>query len=673
MVTSTENDLPMRATCEEILAFARRCRVPRLRALGEFADGELVIPEGTYRGLRFRRHRQPFAGLLLDAMSTGRWPRTAIVGCVQAGKTLLGWVTPLLYHLFELNETVICGIPTADVAGDKWAEEIEPAIRASRYAHLLPKRGPGSRGGTIRDRVKFRNGATLRFMSGRGRDEQRSSFTARVVLVTEVDKFDEAGEASKESDPITQLENRASATDAPDRRIYLECTASYPTGRIWREYTSGTCSRIAVPCPHCGGYVTPEREDLVGWQDAAGKEEARRAACFRCPSCETRLSDDDRRAMNLAGVLVHRGQEIAPDGTITGPEPDTDTLGFRWNAFNNLFWSPGTIGAVEWTAAHAEDEENAEKEALQFYWARPYEPPEIDLTPLDTQQVKSRVSLLGKGVCPTQTVFLTLGIDIGKWLAHWTLIAWQPGGAAHVADYDLVELDADRLGTERACLVGLREFRDRIEAGWIRDGSGEQITPAQIWIDAAYQDSREAVYQFCRESSTSLIDARYRPCWGYGQTQERGFKHYSHPDRTDQNVRLVGHHFHYTRARKAKLLLVRLNADYYKSDVHQRLAIEPTAPEAMTLYHASRGHHNKFAHHICAEKPKQVFTPGRGMEVVWEKVAKNNHWLDATSLAVAAGRACGAAGPIPSAQPATAPKADDQAGWFARQKRKGGK
>ncbi len=373
---------------EELDWLFRNCRAPRVRTMRQFAEDEIVIVEGPFAGRKFRCDRQPFSGLFFDAIDSGLYNRSAVVGCVQGGKSLIGYVIPLLYHNFELQETAICGVPTIDVANDKWAEEFLPVTRASRYEKFLPRTGEGSRGGKIKSAVRFVHGVTLKFMSALS---PILSFTSRVVGMTEIDQYDQAGSTSRETDPVSKLEARAKAFD-DRKRIYMECTCTTATGRIWQEYTGGTQSRICCPCPHCGQHVTPEREHLVGWEGAETIEDARDAAHFVCPACAAPLSEAERKTMNARARLVHHGQEISPDGTITGDPPRTKTLGFRFSAFNNLFWSPGSIGADEWAAQRAEDEENAEREMCQFIWAVPWQPPDLDLIPVDAETIRRRTA-----------------------------------------------------------------------------------------------------------------------------------------------------------------------------------------------------------------------------------------------------------------------------------------
>jgi phage terminase large subunit GpA-like protein len=135
--------------------------------------------------------------------------------------------------------------------------------------------------------------------------------------------------------------------------------------RTWHEYTRGTKSRIVLPC-QCRAWVSPEREHLTGWQGAQNQERAKITSAFACPACSQVWSDKQRVQANSNSVLVHDGQSIDNEGSVVGDPPQTDTLGFRWSAVNNLFLTGGEVGADEWRASHSADEENAEREMRQF-------------------------------------------------------------------------------------------------------------------------------------------------------------------------------------------------------------------------------------------------------------------------------------------------------------------
>ncbi len=616
-----------------LMRFCKMARVEPLRSMREFAESEIIIPDGPYRGRKFSCTRQPYSGLWFDLIDLGIWQRHFAVGPTQSGKSLCGYVIPGIYHLFEIQETAICGRPSMDIAGDKWREDFLPVIEASRYKEYLPRRGAGSRGGNP-TAIKFLNGSTLKFMSGGGDDKKRASFTSRVLLITEVDGLDLAGEASREADKITQMEARTMAY-GDRRRIYGECTASIETGRIWTEYANGTQSRIALPCPKCGEYVSPERAHLLGWQEAENELEAKRNAHFCCPVCAEPWSDAERRVANETAIVLHDGQAVVPcEGAankirIEGEPKPTETLGFRWSGVNNLFQSAGAIGLKEYKAARSEDEENAEKEMLQFYWAVPHKPDKTELLPLNVQAIYSRIVPLAQGIVPPHTKFITVGADLGKYLIHWSAVAWQENATGHILDYGRIEVPSQELGVEQGILNGLRQLRDKLDHGY----QGRVID--QVFVDSGWQP--DSVVKFCRDRESG---GKYRPSKGFGTTQyRRGFSDKS-PGAV--NIRYVGQKYHIAWVPTQHANLVEIDVDYWKSFVHARLSIPVGSEGALTLFdEPSRLNHLGFAKHLTAERQVEEFIEGRGQILRWEVIRENNHWLDALTLAGTAGHLMG--------------------------------
>ena len=613
-------------------AYLRLARPQRLRSMREFAEAEIVIPDGPHAGRRFRCSRQPYTGLWFDAVDSGQWTRCVATGPTQSGKTLACFVIPMLYHLFEMGETVICGLPDMDMASDKWREDILPAIEQSRYRELLPRRGGGSRGGRV-ESLKFSNGATLKFMSGGGGDKSRAGFTSRVVVITESDGMDQPGMSSRESDKITQLEARTRAY-GNRKRIYMECTVSTEQGRTWQEYVHGTKSRIVLPCRQCQGWVSPEREHLTGWQGAESQPAARATGAFSCPECDQPWTAEERHEANLRAQLVHRDQTIDTEGNLEGEPPATDTLGFRWSAVNNLFATPGEIAADEWRASHSPDEENAKREMRQFVWCLPLAPVKWEETALEAHELAARMIDLPRGVVPSTATKLTLAADLGKYLVHWIVVAWSEGAAGHIVDYGRLEVASDDLGVEQATLITLRELRDMALEGWpVASPEGQRLAPHMTWIDAGYMTP--VVYAFCREDAK-----RFAPAVGRGATQQRT-QWYNRPTHTGSLVKHIGEGFHINWLPAERLHLVEVDADHWKTWVHQRLSTPMGGRGAMTLFHAPVQDHLALAKHLTAERKTEEFVAGKGVVVKWERIRKQNHWFDALYNACVAGNYCG--------------------------------
>src|ERR1035437_2671123 len=153
------------AVARSLQVITQQARVRSLRTMAQFAEDDIIIPTGPFAGLPFRIDRQPFARLWFHEVDAGRWRRLFWTGPQQSSKTLL-LVIALMYHLFEIEETAIFGIPTLDLVGQKWERDIKPVIEASRYRDMIPSTGTGSRGGRV-EQITFRNGVTLLFRTDR--------------------------------------------------------------------------------------------------------------------------------------------------------------------------------------------------------------------------------------------------------------------------------------------------------------------------------------------------------------------------------------------------------------------------------------------------------------------------------------------------------------------------
>jgi phage terminase large subunit GpA-like protein len=299
-------------------AYLRHVVIRPYRSLYQFAEQEIVLPDGPYQGQRFRCSRQPSHGAFFRAVDSGNYFRYACTGPQQSGKTLAFVVIPILYHLFERQQTVLFGLPTMEMANDKWKMDIRPAIEASRYAQYLPKKGGGSGGGTP-ELIQFSNGANLKFITAGGGDEKRAGFTGPILVVTEVSHLDEVGGKSDEATKLKQMEGRVRAYRASGQaRIYLESTVTVEQGRIWQEWSQGTAGEVVFRCPSCPEWIAPSREHLIGWHDAQTESQAESLARWACPECGI-VFDDAKRLQALQQCkLRHRGQTIDEQGNISG-------------------------------------------------------------------------------------------------------------------------------------------------------------------------------------------------------------------------------------------------------------------------------------------------------------------------------------------------------------------
>jgi phage terminase large subunit GpA-like protein len=495
-----------------MLAMDRFCNAVRLqkyRTIAQFAEQEIWLPPGGPRsGEKFELDAQPWVRHWFQLIDSGQYGRFALVKPGQVGGSLAGFNIPLMYHLFERRESTGVGVPDMTMAWDKWVDDIEPIIAASQYKDLIPSIGKGSKGGKF-EAIQFKNGSTMKFMSAGGGDKKRAGKTLRALVVTEADGFDEAKETSREGDPISQMEARLNAFSLMARRVYLECTASIPKGRIWQEWLNGLSALLRLPCPACQSLVALEREHLKGWQQAPNEVMAFRNARFHCPICDHPWTEDERKEANRRAVLVCRGQEVTPDGRVVGSRPETITASLRVSAAQNMLLKAGDFGWKEWKAKFMPDaEENNLKSLYQFTWAMPWEF-DANATGINEEVVASRLTGLPRGVLPEDTETLVAQIDLHTRWHYWTVVAasrmenpvWKEGAVSldgkpiprllpphhSVVDYGLMWTpDRVRLGPVEAIRAGLEELADRLETQQFLTSDGRIVPIDLILIDAGF-------------------------------------------------------------------------------------------------------------------------------------------------------------------------------------------
>jgi len=619
----------------------------RCRTMAEFAEQEVIIPSGKYQDLRFKLDRQPYTRLLYDEIDSGRYTEFVITGPSQSGKSLVGFVIPILYHLFERNETVIAAAPDDDIARDRWNQAIEPVLMRTRFAEYLPTSGKGSKGGSA-SAIQFRHGPILKWMTAGGSDKSRASFTSRVVCMTETDGFDRRTSTSEEANKIAQIEARVRSYSTMFQRIYKECTLTTKHGHTWERFIAGSGTEIYLRCPHCGGWVLPGRDDLVGWKDAESEKAALDGATFACRICGELWSEEERRAANREARLVHRGQTIDQDGEISGDMPDTLTLGFRWSAVHNLLLTAGDIGLDEWRAARATDEDSEQRRMSQFVWAVPFEPTGVDLDDLTTESVQRRQLGFGRGQVPDGFELVTLGIDINQLVAHWTAIAWKPDKTGHIIDYGKTgvvrkaEVDAAkeqcRIADEPykalppevldvAIFEALHRLHERIGSTWTK------ADYHLVLIDARWSTSAVA------KAIRRLQDKRWMALMGLGIGQVGSGFHQPKKQTGDKWWLGDGAYEEYLDIHKQRFVIA--DANHWKTWLHHRLSIgegDDGGAGRLTLFASIQPEeHFEFARHLTAERQVEKKFPTRGYQKVWEPVRRQNHWLDATYIACVAG------------------------------------
>jgi hypothetical protein len=256
---------------------------------------------------------------------------------------------------------------------------------------------------------------------------------------------------------------------------------------------------------------------------------------------------------------------------------------------------------------------------------------------IDVSLVENRINGLTQRVIPVNTLFLTTGIDLGKYRCHWVTIAWQDGAKGYIVDYGVGEVTGTGANTTTEASLPqiykcLLEVREDFNATQYLDPTGQVYSSKLVFVDSgAFTD---VAYQFCKD-----VRGPYQSCKGVFpyRTKEKG----------SADVR-IGDHLHASYLQASRIWLYDLDTHYWKSFVHEMFLTPTFAADGMvnraslSLYKPEGTHkHSTFAQHIVAEELVHEFQEGKGDKSFWLKRNRNNHYLDATYMACAAASVLG--------------------------------
>lgn len=624
------------------------------RTYRQWLEQCVVIPDGKFKGQRFRVDRQPVVGLWIDAIDSGNYTELDFTAPSQFGKTLIAFVGPLLYHACEIAENYVLGVPFSDMAANKWELDVKPVMQASPdLRRLLPTAGAGSAGGKIRDMITLRNGVAIKLMSAGADDAGKAGFTARVLGVTEAARFSSNGDSSVEADPLRQLRARQRSYEDHERRTYVEGTTTIEDELPWALKRISTDSRIAAPCPHCEAWITPERDDLVGWNAARTENEAAELGFWACTACGQKIDEHERKAALLKAKLVHRGQEVDKQGRIVGESPDTSRLFFRASAFHNMFLSAASIAKDEWRAQQIPEDSverhSADRELCQFVHCVPYvEPLFAEDLVLDKKAIGGRRNDLPQHILPADTKWLTLGCDIGEkklwYLFLATRVDAQGNIYRHIPAYGDVDVPSDRMKLDKALFRALGEVRSLAERGFAIAGTSTFRQPDQEWYDCNFET--ETVLAFIRAvNANKPMDPSHRKyqaivgAYGRGSTAISKTR-WNAPRKTNNEIRDIDPSllWYCAKIAKAGTFAVYWDSDTTKWQTQQALTLrarldgqDGQTPGSVTLYAGPSKIHERFSQHVTNERLETKITI-RGETRAWIRHGAN-HLLDCLGMA----------------------------------------
>lgn len=269
--------------------------------------------------------------------------------------------------------------------------------------------------------------------------------------------------------------------------------------------------------------------------------------------------------------------------------------------------------------------------ATEFQNDPPEEARDQQTTGLTALVVERRLSGLVRGELPPACK-VVIGLDLGKRAHHWVALAARTGAVGNIIDYGVSEVagnnkaDMPQETIDLAIVRSLLDFRDRLLSRSYVDPSGEIIQPSLVMVDSG--SFTDAAYEAIRK-----LGEPWRACKGIGSN----FRH-GQPSAT----RRVGAHWFADWHVQQRIWLHLLDTIHFKRSVHERFLTDPIDPAgraqhgSLTLFvpAGARDHHS-YARHMLSEEWIVRFEQGKGEIAKWVEHSENNHYLDATAMALA--------------------------------------
>ena len=576
---------------------------PPKRYPDEWANENRILPPGNAEPGKWRSNRTPYMIAICRVIAEGVYSMVVAVMASQMGKT--EGVLNVIGHRLDDDP-----VPILYVAPTKSFIEgvFEPRYRVmvDQCASLKAKRRPG-----LKEKNTLKNiaGVKLR-MAWAGSATEMSGDPACKVFLDERDRMDDSVEG--EGDPVSLAAARH--TTYPDGQTIVMSTPTMgnvetfidPVSGLefwdqgdevqsatWRLFQEGTRYHWAVPCPHCDDYFIP-RFKYLEWDEGLTPHQVKDTVKMVCPGCGTLIDQTFKDEINARGVFVAPGQTINKKGKVKGDPPVADAA---------TFWVSGLMSAWKTWGDRAQDfllaVRSGDPDRVQaiintgfgeLYTLKGEAPP--------VEAVKLLRLPYALGELPTTHIKkIILSVDVQKAGLYYEVRGWGSELESWQLEHGFLPgpSDGDQVWND------LAKFQDFHYGGLPID---------RALIDSGYRT--QFVYAFCRRLKSWAI-----PTKGRNTIDATPLQRSKIDVGTTTGRRLAG-----------GLAVWHVNTDYFKRWIHERINRDP---ELLGGFHLAQDTSDDYCKQLVSEA--RVVKPSG--KIVWQRIAKDNHYFDTAVLQVA--------------------------------------
>jgi phage terminase large subunit GpA-like protein len=328
---------------------------------------------------------------------------------------------------------------------------------------------------------------------------------------------------------------------------------------------------------------------------------------------------------------------------------------------------------VAWPERHNHDELSAIQHAMNLkfrdenafyaeYQNEPTEQRRSDIVLLAADQICARVNQIPRGTIPRPATRVTAMIDVQQSLLYWLVAAWEDDFTGAVVDYGcwpdqgrvywtlsgatktIQTQFAGQSLDEQIYQSTQGVFDMLLRREWPRDGGG-QMKIDRLLIDANWGQQTDTVYRAARQSPHSAL---ITPSHGkfIGATSKPMAEYQK------RDGERAGLNWRTGQAEKRSIRHVHFDANYWKSFVHNRLAVAMGGRSSLSLFGNRPQIHQMFADHVLSEDCIPVEAMGRVVNQ-WKMkpFTHDNHFFDCIVGAAVAASMSGSNIGNPSLEP----------------------
>lgn len=262
-----------------------------------------------------------------------------------------------------------------------------------------------------------------------------------------------------------------------------------------------------------------------------------------------------------------------------------------------------------------------------------------DLTP---DQITCKLNSHPRGIVPVGCDRLTAFIDVQKTLLYYSVVAWEDGFGGNLIGYgsfpdqqrDYFTLRDAKLPIANA--VAAPDLEGQLYAAltalttgmlvreWPRE-DGAMIKVERCLVDANWGQSTEIIYKFCRMSPfAAILTPSHGKYIGAASSPMREWAR-KPGERVGPGWRLR------SMAGKRAVRSVLIDTNFWKSFVHNRLAVPVGSRSSFLLYGDKPSAHRMLADHLCSEYRVKTAVKSSAREVdEWKQRPErpDNHLFD---------------------------------------------